>query len=90
MAKYKASPFYVVKYGEGEIKFGANGDYETADAGEIKALDALCPRYLKKAEELAKQADVAVKPKAEEAPVKTSKPAAEKPATKRKANASAK
>lgn len=87
MAKYKARPFYSVRYGSGDIIFGSNGDYETQDAGEIRALDALCPRYLKKAEEPVKQAEADAKPKAEEAPEKSPKPTAEKPAAKRKANA---
>lgn len=80
MAKYKARPFYSVRYGAGDITFGLHGDYETNDAGEIKALDALCPRYIRRIDEPEKKAEVA-----KEAPAK----AEEKPkvAPKRKANA---
>lgn len=44
MAKYKASPYYMV----GDIKFDMNGEYATEKADEIEALDALAPVWVRK------------------------------------------
>jgi len=46
MAKYKASPFYSVYTPNGKLTFDHNGEYETNNAEETKALNGLCPRYL--------------------------------------------
>lgn len=51
MATYKASSFYEVKNGNSTIKFDWLGNYETADASEIKALDALVPTWIKRIDE---------------------------------------
>lgn len=47
MAKYKASPYYMV----GDIKFDMNGEYATEKADEIEALDALAPVWVRKLDE---------------------------------------
>ncbi|MDQ0174383.1 hypothetical protein [Bacillus chungangensis] len=80
MAKFKATPFYSVRYGDKSLTFGLDGIYETEDDGEIRALMELCPRYLtclEKAEKL----------KTEEKSEPAEKPKATKPKPKPKASA---
>lgn len=82
-SKFRNLKFYV----GGELYAFSSGSFSTDDPHVIAAAEKLADVKRvdqKKAEEPAKQADVAVKPKAEEAPEKS-----EKPATKRKANANA-
>lgn len=52
MAKYKAQPEYTVTIGENfSVEFDKFGFYETSEKDEIKALDALVPRYIKKVDD---------------------------------------
>ncbi|GIQ63712.1 hypothetical protein PACILC2_22800 [Paenibacillus cisolokensis] len=71
MAKYKASPNYAIQFGNKTIKFGWLGDYETEDAAEIKALDALVPHWIKRVDE--PKPEVNVIPDEEEKPEKPQK-----------------
>ena len=65
MAKFKAEPFYSVRYEADVINFDHVGEYQTIDEGEITVLNALCPRYLICMDEEKAKVD---EPKAEEAP----------------------
>ena len=48
MAKYKAEPHYAVG---ADIQFDYFGNYETEDAKEIKQLDELAPKWIKRVDE---------------------------------------
>ena len=67
MAKYKAAPFYVVTTGESSVKFDWLGEYETDKAGEIKALDALVPKWIKRIDD-PEQEPVKTEDKPDDAP----------------------
>lgn len=47
MEKYKADPFYAINLGKEKIVFNYFGEYETDNAEEIEALNALCPKWIK-------------------------------------------
>ncbi len=68
MAKYKGHPYYSVHIDDKKsVRFDHNGNYETSNAKETAALDALVPRYFARVDE-PKQP----KPKAEPAKPKAS------------------
>ncbi|WP_010495074.1 hypothetical protein [Paenibacillus elgii] len=75
-AIYKADPFYEVEAGKMRLRFDYFGVYETDEQAEIDVLDALCPTWIKRAED-------EVEP--EEAAAETAVPAADetKPQTSR-------
>ena len=67
MAKYKASPYYMV----GDIQFDMHGEYATEKAEEIAALDELVPTWVRKVDEPKK---VAEEPKEPDEPKAAPKP----------------
>lgn len=81
MARYHASPHYIV----GNIEFDMHGTYETEDAKEITALDALVPTWISREQDETKAPVKEIEKKAEEPAVKST-PKPRKPS----GNASAK
>lgn len=85
MAKYKGQPEYSVTIDEHfSVVFDKFGFYETTDKDEIKTLDGLVPRYIKKVQESAKpepetpdQAEP--KPEPEQTQTQRKKPGAKTP-----------
>ncbi|MCU6709351.1 hypothetical protein M6D81_11595 [Paenibacillus sp. J5C_2022] len=75
MAKYKASPGYVVAVGNKTVRFDYHGECKTDDAAEIKILDGLVPKWVTKVSDGNKpevsKAEMEPKP----APAETQKPA---------------
>lgn len=59
MAKYKASPRYVI----GTITFDMHGEYETDKAEEIEVLDALVPMWVRRLDEVKPEEPQAPEPK---------------------------
>lgn len=78
LAKYKGQPEYAVTIGEHfAVVFDKFGFYETDDKDEIKTLDELVPRYIKKVQESAKPEPE--KPEPEPTQTQRKKPGAKPP-----------
>lgn len=52
MAQYKAHPLYAVNIGGRTLHFDYFGQYSTDDPKEIAVLDALCPTWIKRVDEI--------------------------------------
>lgn len=64
MATYKAHPLYAVEAGDIRVNFDHSGNYETDDQAEIAALDALCPMWVTRVDEVEASEETADKPAA--------------------------
>lgn len=75
MARYKSEPKYMVRNDDIRITFDYAGEYETDNAAEIKILDGLVPRYMRKVDDESPRVDPETKPdeKSESKPESTPK-----------------